>query len=427
MRAHVIAAMALAVPLLGTSGAAVAQRIPQLAEDGTAMRRLDEAGENAADATRERRICEPGARWIRLGFDELVLNGYDSLVVQGDRGTRYTFEGAHWNGRSFSARALEGECVDVTPYFRDPASRYAIGSYQYGTKSLQETPVVVAGAGDLCDILGACAGTSDLIVEMNPTAVFTAGDNAYQSGAALEFALFYAPYWGRFKDLTSPAPGNHEYNTADASGYFDYFNGTGQQTGPAGDRSRGYYSWDVGDWHFIALNSMSGGDVAEDQLDWLEADLAANTKPCTAAYWHHPLVSVGNYRPGNDHVKPFWDRLYAAHADLVLVGHDHNYQRYLPMTPEQVADPDGGIVQVLVGTGGASFYSLQDTHPLLAAGNDDSHGVLKLILLATGYVGEFMHSTGSFTDTFVGRCHNAAPASPDDLLFRDGFEIAAGR
>ncbi|MEO8672900.1 MAG: PKD domain-containing protein [Tahibacter sp.] len=409
-RLRIRAGLALLLAGLLAAPVPAKQRIDQLVEDSAISKTLVVAQDALAAPLAQ--ICEPGAQWLRLSFKDLVLAPYDSLTLVSSAGERYTFQGEQWNNRAFSTRALRGNCIDIHASFGSADSRYAVDGYQYGTQALSATSVVVAGAGDICDSSGsACSGTSDLIVNINPTAVFTAGDNAYESGTLSEYNSRYAPTWGRFKTLTNPTPGNHDYNTSNASGYFDYFNGTGAQTGPAGDRSKGYYSWNVGDWHFIALNTMSGGTLATAQLTWLQADLDANTKPCTAAYWHHPLVSRGNYT-GYTQVKPFWDKLYAAHADLVLVGHDHNYQRYGLMNPSQVADANG-IRQVLVGTGGRAFYGLSGSHALLQASNDNSHGVLKLTLTATGYTGEFVHSTGSFTDTFSGSCHKAAlPNTP---------------
>ena len=391
------------------------QRIVQLAEDGAQTRRLAAPSGPLAGAP-VTRVCEAGAKWIRLDFDDLTLRSYDTLVLRSSGGDQYTFAGNRWNDRSFSARALRGSCVDIQPYFGSSDSRYAIGGYQFGTQALEATTVVVAGAGDICDSTGTkCQGTSDKIVEINPTAVFTAGDNAYSNGTLTEYNARYEPTWGRFKALTSPTPGNHDYNTTGASGYFDYFNGAGNQTGPAGDRSKGYYSYDVGDWHFVALNTMSGGTVSTTQIDWLKSDLAATTKPCIGAYFHHPLLSVGNYT-GYSQVKPFYDALYAAHADLVLVGHDHNYQRYRKMDGSKVARADG-LRQILVGTGGRGFYSISGSSSLLEASNDNTHGVLKLTLTATGYTADFVPSDGTFTDTVTGTCNakggagNVAPVA----------------
>ncbi|MGJ7903862.1 DNRLRE domain-containing protein [Lysobacter sp. 1R34A] len=392
--------------------ASASQRTLQLSEDGTISKPVPAPKATPlAKAVALDRVCESGAKWMRLGFKQLKLSGYDSLVLTSSGGDRQVFEGKHWNERSFHTRALRGDCVDIKPYFSQPDSAFQLDRYEYSATALELASVVVAGAGDICDTSGsACQGTSDLIVAINPTAVFTAGDNAYNSGTLSEFNNRYAPTWGRFKALTSPSPGNHEYYTSGASGYFDYFNGVGNADGPAGNRSKGYYSWDVGDWHFIALNTMTGGTVSSTQITWLKNDLAANTKPCTAAYFHHPLVSRGSYS-GYSQVKPFWDALYAAKADLVLVGHDHNYQRYGKMNPSQAAASDG-IRQILIGTGGRAFYGIDGSHASLEASNDNTHGVLKLTLTATGYTGEFVPRAGSsYTDQFSGTCNKGGSPS----------------
>jgi PKD repeat protein len=409
-------ACAASLSWLVSPAAFAAQRTVQLAEDGVQTRTLARTAGPLADAP-PTRVCERDARWMRLSFSELALRSYDSLVLTSSGGDRYVFQGGQWNGRRFTTRALRGSCVDIQPSFGSLDSRYRIDGYQFGTHALLDTPVIVAGAGDICDSTPAdCGKTSDLIVSINPTAVFTAGDSAYSSGTLTEYNNYYAPRWGRFKALTNPAPGNHDYLTTSAGGYFDYFNGVGNPTGPAGDRSKGYYSYDVGEWHWVALNTMSGGTVATAQLDWLTSDLAATTKPCIAAYFHHPLVSRGNYT-GYSQVKPIMDRLYAAHADLALVGHDHNYQRYAKMDGSQVAKADG-LRQILIGTGGRDFYALSGTHGLLEASQDHTWGVLKLSLTSTGYTGEFVPVAGkTWTDSFSGSCNakngssNAAPVA----------------
>jgi hypothetical protein len=377
---------------------------PQTAEAGTSTRRLD----RAANAQPLSRVCEPDARWLRLEFSDLTLGDGDTLVLTSDDGDRYVFHGQQWQHRSFHSRALRGSCVNLQPHFMRADSRYEIASYQFGTTALEDTHVVVAGAGDLCDSTPVdCQHTSDLIIAINPDSIFTAGDNAYESGTLSQYLTRYDPNWGRFKLLTHPAPGNHEYATAGASGYFDYFNGVGVNSGPAGERGKGYYSYDVGDWHFIALNTMAGGTVTNAQLAWLTKDLGANSKPCTAAYFHHPLLSRGVYT-GSPGVKPIFERLYEAKADLVLVGHDHNYQRYAPMTPDLVGAVDG-LRQIIVGTGGGNRYTLNGTHPLLEASRSDTWGVLRLDLTATGYSGEFVPIAGrTWTDHFSGTCHKAA-------------------
>jgi len=392
----------LLAAVLSGSPALAQQRTLQLTEDSAVTRVLD-PGSPA-------RVCEPGARWIRLGFSSLALAPGDSLTLTSSEGDQLRFADGRWNGRSFHARALRGECVDIEASLAGNDSEYAIDGYDAGSLALEDSRITTAGAGDICtpDTLG-CKRTSDLVVAMDPGAVFTTGDNAYYEGTLAQFNAYYDPNWGRFKELTFPAPGNHEYNGA---GYYDYFNGVGNQSGMAGNRDEGYYSYDVGEWHFIALNSRAGGTISSTQLAWLDADLAANTKPCTAAYFHYPLVSRGNYT-GYATMKPFYDRLYAAKADLVLVGHDHNYQRYGKMDSYQVATTDG-LRQVIVGTGGAGVYPISGTHPLLEASNSGTFGVLRLDLTAMGYDATFVPRAGrTYTDHFSASCNRGPRLSPD--------------
>ena len=380
------------------------ERVVQLAEDGVQTRRVPPRLGPLAGAP-VTRVCEPSARWLRLDFTELHLDGYDSLVLSSSGGDRLVFQGKRWQGRSFTTRALRGSCIELRPAFASAGSRYRVQGLQFDTRELEDISVLVAGAGDICDPTPAdCGRTADVIENINPVAVFTAGDNAYHSGTLSQYNTLYDPNWGRFKVLTNPSPGNHDYLTTNAAGYFDYFNGAGKQAGPAGDRSKGYYSYDVGDWHFVALNTMSGGTIAAAQLGWLQSDLQATTKPCIAAYFHHPLVSRGEYL-GYSQVKPLVDILHAAKADLMLVGHDHNYQRYAKMDGSQAAKADG-IRQIVVGTGGRNFYGLKGTHPLLQASQDHTWGVLRLTLTSVGYTGAFVPVAGSsWTDTFSGSCN----------------------
>src|SRR5215207_292310 len=209
---------------------------------------------------------------------------------------------------------------------------------------------VLVGAGDIAS----CRSTGDeatagLLAGIDGT-VATFGDHAYPEGSAENFAECYEPSWGQFKARTMPSPGNHEYEKPGASAYFDYF-GTA-----AGDPGEGYYSYDLGSWHLVALNSNCGeGEIRCDpgspQGRWLKVDLAANDEAaCTLAYFHHPLFTSGSYRPGIERVESLWEILYAAGVDVVLNGHDHNYQRFAPQDPEGRADPEDGIRQFVVGT-----------------------------------------------------------------------------
>jgi hypothetical protein len=194
-----------------------------------------------------------------------------------------------------------------------------------------EPPVVVA-AGDIagCDTEGDEA-TARLVRDISDATVLTLGDNAYPDGSIENFHECYGPTWGWFKERTNPTPGNHEYHTEGAKGYFDYF------LESAGDPDEGYYSFDLGAWHLVALNSnceeVGGCGASSPQVRWLKADLAKDDESCTMAYFHHPLFTSGEYRPGIREVRPLWKALYAARADVVLNGHDHNYQRFSPQDP----------------------------------------------------------------------------------------------
>jgi acid phosphatase type 7 len=266
-------------------------------------------------------------------------------------------------------------------------------------------PVVVA-AGDIAD----CAteddeATANLVDGIEGT-VLTLGDNAYSHGSSENFAECYEPSWGQFKARTLPSPGNHDYETSGASGYFDYF-GTA-----AGEPDKGYYSYDLGSWHLVALNSNCGEEEircgpGSAQARWLKEDLAANDeKACTLAYFHHPLFTSGRYRPGIERVEPLWEILYAAGVDVVLNGHDHNYQRFAPQDPGGRADPEAGIRQFVVGTGGRSLYQISQPIANTEVYNDDTHGVLELTLHPRRYDWEFVPVKGdTFSDSGAARCH----------------------
>jgi len=264
----------------------------------------------------------------------------------------------------------------------------------------------IAAAGDIaCDSStpGATtchqAATADLLAAGNFTAVLGLGDHQYPSGALGDFNAYYDPTWGRVKAKTYPAPGNHEYQTSGAAGYFAYF---GDRAGPAG---RGYYSFDVGSWHIISLNSEISTATGSAQETWLKGDLAANSQRCTLAYWHKPLFSSGPHG-NNPGVKPLWDALYAAGAELALAGHDHDYERFAPQTPTGSADATQGIREFVVGTGGKEHYSISSTKPNSQVHNTDTFGVLRLTLHPDGYDWEFVPEAGkTFTDSGTSSCH----------------------
>jgi hypothetical protein len=258
---------------------------------------------------------------------------------------------------------------------------------------------VLVGAGDI----GNCNTSTDeataKLLDGIEGTVFTVGDNAYPAGSGKDFARCFEPTWGRHRDRMRPSPGNHDYITKGAEGYFDYF---GARAGPPG---RGYYSYNVGAWHVVSLNSNIDMSADSPQVRWLRGDLAASRARCTLAYWHHPQFSSGEH--GNN-AKPraLWDALYEAGAEVVVVGHDHDYERFAPQTPEGRADPAGGIRQFVVGTGGTKLRGIEKRAANSEVRNSGTHGVLKLTLSPDGYRWEFVPVDGeSFTDEGTGRCH----------------------
>ena len=267
-----------------------------------------------------------------------------------------------------------------------------------------DDPVLLA-AGDIAS----CASPGDeataaLLDRLGGT-IATLGDNVYDSGAPQEFAICYHPSWGRHKSRTRPAAGNHDYGTAAAAGYFAYFGDA------AGDPSKGYYSYDLGSWHIVVINSncaqVGGCGAGSSQEQWLRADLAAHPAACTLAYWHHPRFSSGNAHGSDAELEPIWRALYEHRADVVLSGHEHNYERFAPQDSVGNLDWDRGIRQFVVGTGGRSHYDgFMPVLPHSEVRNGDTFGVLRLTLHPTGYDWQFVPESGkTFTDAGSGTCH----------------------
>jgi hypothetical protein len=266
-------------------------------------------------------------------------------------------------------------------------------------------PVLVA-AGDIafCSSSGDEA-TANLLDTIDGTVV-TLGDNAYESGTITEYNTCYDPTWGRHIARTKPSPGNHDYLTANATGYYGYFGGA------AGDPTKGYYSYALGAWHIVVINSnvncaiiaCSAGSAQE---QWLRADLAANPRTCTLAYWHHPRFSSGTTHGNQAFMQPIWQALYDYGADVVLSGHEHNYERFALQDPSGVADARG-IREFVVGTGGKSHYGFASTPVANSEVRDSAtYGVLKLTLHAASYDWQFIPVAGTFTDSGTGTCVSA--------------------
>ena len=406
--------LALIAAFLGAAlkGEVFGLEIEQIAEPSSYEAVVDVRQQGPGPGSRaEVVVCESGAVWMRLHVRELVLAEGDSLAVLGEKHGRFDFRGNAWEGRSFFTRSFEGECISLEPNFSSPESRFAIDRVLVGLTALADEPMTVAAVGDLCGT--DCDHTAPLVAEMNPALFLALGDLAYPNGTLAEFNSNYHPHYGPFKPITRPSPGNHEYQTVGAAGYFDYFNGIGAPTGPAGDRDMGYSSFDVGDWHVVSLNSNLVMSATSRQVAWLRQDLAANTKPCTLAYWHHPRFTRANYDDFAE-VLPAFEVLEEFQTDLVLAGHDHNYQRYRKLTAAGVPDAERGIRSWVVGTGGRGTYPLRADSRRESA-QSDALGVLKLVLSGKGYSWEFITEAGlSFTDRGTDTCKRAAQAPAPD-------------
>jgi hypothetical protein len=338
-------------------------------------------------------------RWLSIDVTAALRDGRRtvSLVVSGPSRRAVRIYSRH-TGPSRAPRLI----VTTTPDRRAPV------------------PPVVVAAGDIaCSPRSRFRGsshacrdrhTASVLADLDMAAVLALGDLQYEEGDLAAFREVYDRSWGRFKDLTRPAVGNHEYLTPAATGYFDYFNGVGAFGGRAGDRDKGYYSFDIGTWHVVALNSVcdavGGCHAGSPQEAWLRADLAAHRARCTLAYWHHPRFSSGQQRSSLRFV-PFWQALYDAGADVVLAGHAHDYERFAPLTPTGEFDAVRGIRQFVVGTGGKFLYGFEAIEPYSEARDAVTHGVLELSLGTAGYEWRFLpERIGTFTDSGTGTCHD---------------------
>jgi len=268
---------------------------------------------------------------------------------------------------------------------------------------VKDPPAVLVGAGDIADCtdLSGAEATAKLL-EQIPGTVMAVGDLAYPDGSKKNFAC-YDKTWGRVKTRTRPAPGNHEFHFVGARPYFDYF---GAAAGPKG----GYYSYELGTWHIVALDSeckdIGGCDPGSREVRWLRADLAAHPAACTLAYWHKPLFSSGSAHGNDPEMKPLWQALYDANAEVVVNGHDHNYERFAPQNPDGGSDAARGIREFVVGTGGKNHRPMAASKPNSESRNADTFGVLKLTLRAGAYDWQFIPEAGkSFTDSGTAKCH----------------------
>lgn len=279
-----------------------------------------------------------------------------------------------------------------------------------GSIQISEEDPVIAAAGDIACMSSAATtstacqhlATSEIIFSGTYSHVLALGDNQYQDGSLEQYNDGYDPTWGRLKEKTLPVPGNHEYRTANAAGYFDYFGAR------AGETGKGYYSVDIGKWHIVALNSNCQNGFCSansEQVTWLRADLEANAALCTLLFWHHPRFSTGEHG-NNTTVAHFWNAAYEFNADLILVGHDHDYERFAPQNPSGQPDEANGIRQFVVGTGGRSLDSFLTTSTLSEIRQNSSFGILQLKLHESGYSWKFVPiESADFEDEGTGTCH----------------------
>jgi hypothetical protein len=295
--------------------------------------------------------------------------------------------------KSLTALAIGSVVVAVTTSLSSPSTDAS-------------ADVVLVGAGDIavCSDLSGAEATAKLLDGI-PGIVFTLGDLAF-NGRSEDFANCYDPTWGRHKARTRPSLGNHDYSTPKAAGYFAYWGDK------AGDPDKGYYSYEAGAWHVVVVNSncgeVGGCEAGSAQEQWLRADLEAHPAHCTLAYWHHPLFSSG-VKPSHalhTEMRPIWQALYEAGAELVVNGHEHNYERFGPQAPDGALDPLRGIREIVAGVGGRNLKPLAEPTPNSEIRSDKVFGVLKLTLHAGSYDWEFLPVPGqTFTDSGTGVCH----------------------
>lgn len=273
------------------------------------------------------------------------------------------------------------------------------------TPAAGSDPVVLA-AGDIakCPVTSANgASRTALILGQYPTAkIANLGDSAYEDGTDAEYASCYAPTWGQYKDRTSPTVGYHDYNTPNAAGYFTYWGGA------AGTQGQGWYSYDLGGWHVVVLNSPlcdQACSSTSQQIQWLNADLSAHRTRCTLAYFAFPLFTSGTTDGPDPAMRNFWNVLYNANVDLILNGHEHNYERFAPQTPSGKFDSKRGIREFVVGTGGRSLYPFGSPARNSEVRFNTDYGVLRLALHSGSYDWQYLSVGGAFTDSGSTTCH----------------------
>jgi len=320
-----------------------------------------------------------------------------SLFIADSSGTIVQRPADVWISSEPTIASIDSNGV-VTGRATGTASIIAVRDNKVASVAVVVAPWTFVGAGDIAECTTPGAQATAALLDSAPGIVFTLGDNAYPNGTSQDFANCYGPTWGRHKSRTRPTPGNHDYRTPGAAGYFQYFGAS------AGDPSKGYYSFDLGSWHIIALNSVVAIGPGSAQIAWLQSDLAAHQTTCTLAYWHYSLFSSGQYAVPA--MRTAWQVLYDAGADVVLSGHDHFYERFGPQSPAGQLDSASGIRQFVVGTGGDYRQVFLAAAPNSEVRNNQTWGILKLLLHENRYHWEFIPVAGrTFGDSGTTFCH----------------------
>jgi len=296
------------------------------------------------------------------------------------------------SNRSFAIALVAGAIVLACTDLQEPPSEPVSSQ-----PAVASTDPVLLAAGDIAN----CASTSQdeatakILAQYPSATIATIGDNAYPDGTATDYSNCYTPSWGPYKSRTRPSPGNHDYHVSGATAYYSYF---GSAAGTAG---KGYYGYTLGTWRLYSLNSEANISA---ETSWLKSDIIAHPTTCILAYWHKPLFSSGHH--GNiTAMKGVYTVLYNARADVVLNGHDHEYERFAKQTPDGIAS-SAGIREFVVGTGGTGLYPFNAPKPNSQVRYNGGHGVLRLTLSAASYTWKFLSIAGkTFTDGGSGACH----------------------
>jgi hypothetical protein len=295
--------------------------------------------------------------------------------------------------------AISATGVVTGEAFGEVRVRAAVPGVSTAMATVIVAPPVLVGAGDIGDCGSIGPGATAALINNIPGVVFAAGDNAYPDGTVLDYEYCYEPTWGSHRARTRPTPGNHEYHTPGATGYFRYFGAN------AGERHGGYYSYALGTWHVVALNTSVPFMTGSAQEAWLLNDLGTHPSLCTVAYWHHPRFSSGP--SGNDpRLASLWQELVDGGVDVVIAAHDHHYERFAPQLADGTADAGAGIRQFIVGTGGGITFPLAAIAPNSEVRITDTFGVLKLELDSASYTWQFLRAPGgAVLDSGTTVCH----------------------